>query len=302
MKRIAWGIVVGGVAAAAFAGSGVAGATGETWTPDYDVNGAQLFLGPDGASPAWELPASFTSSSGTTLTGADYLTTSPGGFNDQFITDTGAIYDQDQMGGGFTNLYYYDPVGDSAPVDIMKTPFGTVDLSSMASLFAPHDFGAVTSLAGPIGDNNIGAALGLYDKIGGLWTGLGSAGLTALQGPDSSSLVWSTPVEFSGGSGADATTLTGTEYVLSLNNVEFVDNAGDVFGQHELFPFVDNLYYDPAGGPAQDYLQTMFGLVDLSSVASWFAPADVSDLVAASPLADLADAGLYSVLDLGLPS
>lgn len=119
MKRIAWGIVVGGAAAAAFAGSGVAGATGETWTPDYDVNGAQLFaglptLGQEAWSPAWELPASFTSGNGTVLTGTDYITQSGGGLNDEFITKDGAVFDQNQVFPGFTNLYY-DPAGAAPP-------------------------------------------------------------------------------------------------------------------------------------------------------------------------------------------
>jgi hypothetical protein len=106
---------------------------------------------------------------------------------------------------------------------------------------------------------------------------------------------------FTVGSGPDALTLTGTEYVASPTDVEFVDKAGDVFDEHALtyglFP-VENLYYDPAGGPAQDYLQTIFGSINLSPFASWFAPTDVADLVTPSPAADLADAGLYSALDL----
>jgi hypothetical protein len=67
-----------------------------------------------------------------------------------------------------------------------------------------------------------------------------------------------------------------------------------VFG---LFP-VENLYYDPVNGPAVDEVSTIFGNIDLSPFASWFAPTDVADLVTPSPAADLADAGLYSALDL----
>lgn len=316
MKRIAWGIVVGGAVAAAYAGSAAATADPASWTPDYDVAGAQLnaamsFPGP--WSPVWELPASFTSSTGTTLTGTDYLTTAPGGFNDDFVTNTGATYDQDQLLPGFTNLYY-DPSADGTAVDVMKTPFGNIDLSAMASTFAPVDF-ETTSPATTVGHNivvtddatyNIGEAIGLSDKEGGAWIGglTDGAAITVLQTPDSS-LVWAAPAAYSGGTGADATTLTGTLYVTSPRDVEFVDKAGDVFDERTLvsglFP-MENLYYDPVGGPAQDYLQTIFGNVDISPIASWLAPTEVSDLTSPSLLPDLSDAGLYSALDLGLPS
>ncbi|MEB3049959.1 hypothetical protein KV112_09480 [Mycolicibacter sp. MYC123] len=318
MKHIAWGIVIGGAAAAAFAGSGVANADPASWTPSYDVDGAQLFaglptLGQEAWSPAWELPVSFTSSDGTTLTGTDYITASSGGFNDEFITKDGATYDQNQLLPGFTNLYY-DPAGDGTAVDVMKTPFGNVDLSSMASTFAPPELPTVN--AETVGHNivvadgaiyRIGEAIGLSDK-----TGVAAAGgltdpatITTLQTPESS-LVWAAPAAYTDHSGVDATTLTGNLYVTSPTDVEFVDQAGDVFDQHTLVSglfFVENLYYDPVNGPAVDKALTPFGLVDLSSVASWFAPADVSDLsVTPSPVSDLADAGLYSALDLGLPS
>jgi len=316
MKRVAWGIVVGGAVAAAFAGSGVAGATGSTWTPDYDVGGAQLFVGPSPVvSPyqfgsAWELPAIFTSSTGTILTGTDYLTLAPGGLNDEFVTEGGAVYDQNQLGGGFTNLYYDAGTGHAA-VDMMKTPVGNIDLSWMASSFAP-DFATSTFPAATTGDNlfadqpRVGAALGLYNNIGGYWSGgpTDSSAITALQAPDSS-LVWSAPATYTEGTGADVSTLIGTEYVTSPGDVEFVTDSGAVFDEKilssGLFP-VDNLYYDPVNGPAVDELQTIFGNVNLSPIASWFAPVDVADLVTPAPLTDLADAGLYSVLDLGLPS
>lgn len=319
MKRVAWGIVVGGAVAAAFAGS-AANATGDTWTPDYDVGGAQLFaqlptLTQEGWSPVWELPASFTTSTGATLTGTDYLTTSSGGFNDEFITKEGAVYDQNQLGGGFTNLYY-DPSSIGTAVDMMKTPFGTVDLSSMASLFAPADVTGL-STAAEVGNNIVFADFGGIRIQGALdldngqsghgWAGgpADGATVTTMQAPDSS-LVWSVPTTFTQTIGAHTTTLTGTEYLTSPTDVEFVDKAGDVFDQHLLAAsgllFADNHYYDPVDGPAQDVLETTFGNWDISPIASWFAPAEVADLVTPSLLTDLADAGLYSVLDLGLPS
>ncbi|MBS9532821.1 hypothetical protein KIH27_04365 [Mycobacterium sp. M1] len=308
MKRVAWGIVVGGAVAAAFAGSATANADSASWVPDYSVDNAKLFLGPDQTSAAWELPdTSFTHGTGAdavTLTGTDYITKSAGGFNDQFITNTGAMYEQDQLGGGFTNLFYDDGAGHI--VDTMKTPFGNVDLSSLGTSLLPGAFDATTSPAAPVGDAFIGAALGLYKDADATWTGGDDHdALTALQAPDSSSLIWSAPATFTS-NGADATTLTGTEYILSPTNTEFIDKAGDVFDQHLLSGGifgVDNLYYDPVNGPAVDVLHSAFGNFDISPLASWFAPTvDVSDLTAASPVSDLTDAGLYSALDLGLPT
>lgn len=177
MKRIAWGIVVGGAVAAAFTDSAVANATGETWTPDYDVGNAQLLaqmpaLGERGWSPAWELPASFTSGTGTTLTGTDYITQSGGGFTDEFATKDGAIFEQSQLFPGLTNLYYH-PAGDGAVVDVMKTPFGNIDLSSAPS-WAVSDLTQLGDAA-TVGQNivvtdvafgRIGQAIGLSDKNG----------------------------------------------------------------------------------------------------------------------------------------
>lgn len=316
MKHFVWGIAVGGAVAAAYAGSAAATADPASWTPDYDVDGAQLnaamsYWGP--WSPVWELPASFTSSTGTTLTGTDYLTTAPGGFNDDFVTNTGATYDQDQLLPGFTNLYY-DPSADGTAVDVMKTPLGNIDLSAMASTFAPVDFETM-SPATTVGQNivftdsggdRITGALGLTEK-GSDWVGgpATDANVTPLVTPESG-LVWSVPATFTDRTGTDAvTSLTGTEYVTSPTDVEFVDKAGDVFSQQTWVPglfVVDNLYYDPVDGPAQDYLQTIFGNFDISPLASWLAPTDVSDLTSPSLLPDLADAGLYSALDLGLPT
>jgi len=308
MKRIAWGIVAAGAAAAAVASSGAANATGETWTPDYDLGNAQLFaqmpaLGERGWSPAWELPASFTSSDGTTLTGTDYLTQSGGGLNNEFVTGDGAVFDQDQLFPGFTNLYY-DPAGDGAAVDVLKTPFGDVDLASAPSWAVP-DFpqGSADVVGHNIvvtdsGGSRITEALGLSN--GSIhWAGGPTAtSVTPMETPDSS-LVWAVPATFTTGDGG--TTLTGTEYVTSPTDVEFVDQSGDVFDQHALvygsFP-VENLYYDPVNGPAVDEIHTILGNVDISPIASWFAPTDVADLVTPSPVTDLTDAGLYSALDL----
>lgn len=309
MKRIAWGIVVGG-ATAAFVGSAAANATGDTWTPNYDVDHAQLLAGPGLNSAALELPASVTSSDGTILTGTDYVSLTPGGFDDEFVTGSGAIFDQNQLFPGFTNLYYA-PVGGDA-VDVMKTPFGTVDLSSMASTFAPADIERTFAPAATVGQNfvvadgatyRIGEALGLYDNtvVSAAGELTSDATITTMQAPDTS-LVWAAPAAYTVGTGADATTLTGTLYVTSPTDVEFVDKAGDVFDQNLLVSgpfFVENLYYDPVNGPAVDQALTPLGLVDLSPIAPWFAPTDVSDLVAATPpVSDLSDAGLYSVLDL----
>lgn len=318
MKRIVWGIVVGGAAAAAFAGSAAANADPASWTADYDVDKAQWYAGQGplvyGWKSAWEMPASFTHGTGTdatTLTGTDYLTQSLGALNNEFVTSSGAIYDQEQFGGGFTNLYY-DPVHGTA-TDVMNTPFGNIDLSSMASTFAPNDWGLST--AATVGENvvvtddatsQIWSALGLYNNNVGWLGGLtgDSSTITSLQGTDSQ-LVWAAPASYSDGIGEGATTLTGQLYVTAPLDVAFVDKAGDVFSQDNLVStpllVVDNVYYDPAGGTAQDYLSTDFGLINISPLAFLFAP-DVSDLVTPTPTADLTDAGLFSALDLGLPS
>lgn len=85
------------------------------------------------------------------LTVHHYLTQSlfGGGINNQFVTDAGDIYNQNQLGMGFTNLYY-DAEGDGKDViDVMKIPFGNFDLSSLASWFAPTDY-SDTDVASPV--------------------------------------------------------------------------------------------------------------------------------------------------------
>jgi hypothetical protein len=189
----------------------------------------------------------------------------------------------------------------------MKTPFGSFDMSSMASTFAPAELPTVNAetvghniVVGDGGGVRITQALELSNGSAHWAGGPTATSVTPMETPDSA-LVWAVPATFMSGVGIDEKTLTGTEYVTSPTDVEFVDKAGDVFDQHAfvygLFP-VENLYYDPVNGPAVDEIQTIFGSVDISPLASWFAPADVADLVTPAPVADLADAGLYSALDL----
>lgn len=313
MKRITLGIVAGGAGVAALLAAAAANADTSSWTPDYTVDNATLYAGPSLNSPAWELPASFSYGTGTdatTLTGTDYLMKSAGGLNDEFITKGGAIYDQNQLGGGYTNLYYDSGASGASPVDIMKTPFGQFNVSSLASWFAPPAFPVGTAeevghnfVIADFGGTYIQQALSLYnsDQTGWLGGPTDKDVITSMQTPGSS-LVWSVPTSFTQGSGADATTLTGTEYVTSPTDVEFVTKSGDIFDQDQWSSGLVNAYYDPKGGIAQDFLYTDFGIFNLSSIASWFAPADVADLTTPSPDADLSDAGLYSALDLGLPS
>lgn len=298
---------------AALLGAAAAQADTSSWTPNYTVDNATLYAGlPALNDGSWQLPASFSHGTGAdaiTLTGTDYLMKSGGGFNDEFITKGGAIYDQNQLGGGFTNLYYDAGTGHTA-VDVLKTPLGDIHLASAPSWAVPTFPTSTAEEAGHnvvVADNatdRIVSALGL-SKAGEFSGGLTpDATITPLLTKDSS-LVWSAPPSYTDGTGADATTLTGNLYVTSPTDVEFVDKAGDVFDQNTLvsgFLPVVNLYYDPVGGPDQDYLLTIFGNINISSFASWFAPADVADLTAPSPEADLTDAGLYSALDLGLPA
>src|SRR5690625_1449 len=150
MKAIALGVVAGGATVAAFLTAAAANAdegtdpgtdgggdtaTTASWSPVYQSDEAQLVQGSD-SSLYWATPSSFTNGD-TTLHGDTYITQSPGGFNTVFVTDDGDVYNQNQLFPGFTNLYYNPAGDDTAAVDTLKTPFGPIDLSSMASTFAP---------------------------------------------------------------------------------------------------------------------------------------------------------------------
>lgn len=319
MKRSAWGIVVGGAAAAALAGSAAANATGDvTWTPDYTVDNATAYQMPGSSSVGWDLPASFTSSTGATLTGTDFVIPSGGGYDDVFQTGAGAVYAQDQLFPGFTNLYYDAGTTGAVPVDMMKTPFGAVNLSSLAALFAPDYSHAVAVPSADLVASDTGLAnaldLGPGDHKDATWThgyGTDNAGLLQLTG--SSALAYELPdTTFTS---SDGTVLTGTDwvtqtlsfgkYVYGYDN-EFITNTGALYDQHQLAPdFTNYYYYDPSVSmSAVDFLQTPFGTFNMSWIAPWvYEPVDyVEHATALSPVTDLTDAGLYSVLDLGLPS
>lgn len=315
MKRLALGIVTGGAAAAAFFGSATAHATGETWTPDYNVEGATLVQAPGSTSLTWELPASFTGTGGAspvTLTGTDYVTPSSGGFNDEFVTSTGAIYDQDQLGLGYTNLYY-DPNPGSATdkiVDVMKTPFGNVNISSLASYFTPADPSKFITSTDAEQNAGLYSALDLGLKTAPTatspehWAPVYGA-THEVAASSTGAPVWEQSATFNG-TGADSTTLTGTDYLtpsLGGYNNEFVTSGGAIYDQDQLFQGYTNLYYDASStGTAVDFLKTPFGEFNISPFASFFTPTDYTHVVDATPLADLTNAGLYSALDLGLPA
>lgn len=317
MKHIAWEIVAGGAVAAAFAGSATANATGDTWTPNYDVDNATAYQMPGSSSVGWDLPASFTSGAGTTLTGTDFVIPSAGGYDDVFQTGAGAVYAQDQLFPGFTNLYYDAGTTGAVPVDMMKTPFGSVNLSSLASLFAPdYSHAAPVPSAGLVAsDTDLGDALGLGpgDHKDATWTpdyGTHNAGLLQL---NDGALAWQLPdTTFTS---SDGTVLTGTDWVTQTlfagqhiygYDNEFITNTGALYDQHQLAPDITNYYYyDPSVSmSAVDFLQTPLGTFNMSWIAPWvFEPMDyVEHATALSPLTDLTDAGLYSALDLGLPS
>lgn len=314
MNRAALGIIAGGVFAGAYFGAATANAD-PSWTPDYDLGDATMRqVGP--SSVAWAVPATFTNGT-TTLTGTDYLFPSAGGYENEFITSDGALYDQDQWLPGYTNLYYFDPT-TFASADVVKTPFGPITLPPLVGgLFKPSDFAtlpAVPSAALVASDTGLGQALTLVpgDQLDGVtWTsdyaGLDEASL--LQVPGSSSLAWEIPdTTWTSSTG---TTLTGTDYVsqtLSFGQYvfgydnEFVTDDGGVYDQLQFAPGFTNLYYDgPLDGHYPiDVLLTPFGNFDLDDVTSWFTPADYADASVLTPLTALQDSGLYSVLDLAL--
>ena len=309
MKHVALGIVTGGAAAAAYFGAAMAHADPgtESWSPIYGTDSATLVQAPGSQSLAWDLPASFTNGS-TTLTGTDYLAPSSGGFNNEFVTSTGATYDQDQLFPGVTNLYYDSGVSGAAPVDVLKTSFGDFNVSSWASLFpaptVPKDFvdsGTALQNAGLYSALDLGPD----GKNGSEPTWTPSYGdVTEVTPKAGGAPVWE--VQNTTFTPSAGTTLTGTDYLApsagGYDN-EFVTTGGAIYDQDQLFPGVTNLYYDSGSdGTPVDILKTSFGDFNISSMASWLPLADYTDAVPATPDVDLTDAGLYSALDLGLPT
>lgn len=318
MKFRALGVAVGGAAAAAFLAAGTANAdTAEapaepTWTPVYQTDTAEVLQQANSFINTWAVGSTFVNGD-TTLVGTTYLTPSTGGLNTLFIDEaTKDVYNQNQLGLGFTNLYY-DAGGDGKDVvDILKTPFGNIDISSMASLFAPED---VSNLHEVSPEKALESA-GLYSALNLAygkeipenltWTpvyGIDDAQL--LVDNDPFSQTWKLNATFAPSEGD---TLVGTNYLTEslfgagINNV-FVTHDGDVYAQNQLGFGFTNLYYDAAGDDtaAIDILKTPFGNFDMSWAASWFAPADYSEVDVITPDAYLEAAGLYSALDLGLP-
>ncbi|MEB3070767.1 hypothetical protein [[Mycobacterium] vasticus] len=312
MKSVALGVVAGGAVAAAFFTAAAANAEvtptpAPTWAPNYSIDTAELLQGANSPT-TWAVDSTFTKGS-TVLEGTTYVTSSAGGFNTVFIDENKDVYNQNQLGMGFTNLYY-DKGGDGKDViDIIKTPFGNFDISSMASTFAPADMSKLTeaSPAELLKDAGLYSALNLgLDKNAPAdvnWSPTyGAAQLLADKDPFSQTWRVEDTTFTRGG-----VELTGTNYLTQslfgggINNL-FVTEAGDVYNQNQLGMGFTNLYYDADGDGKDviDIMKTPFGNFDISSLASWFAPTDYSDAVAATPLADLTDAGLYSALDLGL--
>ncbi|MBS9532820.1 hypothetical protein KIH27_04360 [Mycobacterium sp. M1] len=305
MKRIAWGVIGGGAVVAAFAGAAAANATGGDWTADYDVKDAQFVATPGYSyEPWWQLPVTFTHGTGadaTTLTGTEYLEVSPLGLDERFVTSGGASYGVLHDLPGLTQLAYNPGAGDPG-VGVFETPFGDLKRSLPAQPSAP-DSDVSPPTSSPVTPPSIQDALGMGGGGTTTWTGgmADHATLTPLE-TSSSALVWSAPATFTDGTGPDAPVLTGTEYVSSSTDAEFVTDSGTVFAQDNWGSGFVNLYYDPANGPAQDELETMFGNLNLSPFASLLAPTVVSDLTAPSLPADIPDADMFSALDLGLPS
>ncbi|NDJ91805.1 hypothetical protein [Mycolicibacter kumamotonensis] len=318
MKFRALGVAVGGAAAAAFLAAGTANAdTAETpaptWTPVYQIDTAEVLQQANSFINTWAVGSTFVNAD-TTLVGTTYLTPSTGGLNTLFIDEaTKDVYNQNQLGLGFTNLYY-DAAGDGKDVvDILKTPFGNIDMSSMASLFAPADVSTLIEVspekalesAGLYSALNLAYGKDLPENL--TWTPVyGTDDAQLLVDQDPFSQTWKLNATFVPSEGD---TLVGTNYLTEslfgagINDV-FVTDDGDVYAQNQLGFGFTNLYYNAAGDDtaAVDFLKTPFGNIDMSWAASWFAPADYSDVDVITPDADLAAAGLYSALDLGLPT
>ncbi len=312
MKAIALGAVAGGAAVAAFLTAGAANAEAGTstmdWTPVYDDAAAKLLQGPD--SLIWSVPSTFTPIEGDTLEGDTYITHSPGGFNTIFVDDNGDIYAQNQLFPGFTNLYYDEGGDGKDAVDFLKTPFGQIDLSSMAASFAPADLSELPEASPLEALQSAGLYsalnLGLDEVPDGLkWEpDYDLAGAQLLADDDPFSQTWKLDASFTNTEGE---TITGTNYVTQslfgggIDN-QFVTEDGAIYAQDQLGFGFTNLYYDPdtEDGDIVDILKTPFGNFDISWMASAFEPTDFADVEVANPLTDLADAGLYSALDLGL--
>ena len=323
MKAIALGVVAGGATVAAFLTAAAANAdegtdpgtdgggdtaTTASWSPVYQSDEAQLVQGSD-SSLYWATPSSFTNGD-TTLDGDTYITQSPGGFNTVFVTDDGDVYAQNQLFPGFTNLYYDAAGDDTAAVDTLKTPFGPIDLSSMASTFAPPSMDDLEAASPLEALQNAGLYsalnLGLDPDAGDVtWTpnygDLSDAQLLADDDPYSQT--WQLDnVTFTNSDGDE---LTGTNYVTqSMFGIDdqFVTEDGATYDQDQLGFGFTNLYHDPGteDGDIVDMLKTPFGTFDITWMADAFTPTDFSDAVPATALDDLTDAGLYSALDLGL--
>jgi hypothetical protein len=140
-----------------------------TWTPDYGTDNAGLLQLTGSSALAWELPdTTFTASNGTVLTGTDWVTQTlfAGdhiyGYDNEFITNTGALYDQHQLAPDFTNVYYYDPSVSLSAVDLLQTPVGDINMSWAAPLFEPMDYIEHATALSPLTDL---ADAGLYSAL-----------------------------------------------------------------------------------------------------------------------------------------
>lgn len=303
-------MVIGGVAAAFF-GSAAAHADDSSWSPIYDTDSATLVQVLGRSTLTWDVPASFTNGT-TTLSGTDYVAPSAGGFNDEFVTNSGAVYDQDQLFPGFTNLYYDAGTKGATAVDVFKTPFGDIPANWAASQFTPADptFFITSTEALANSQPNLDVLLNLGPDSSGLegWSPVdGTVTEVANKG---AAPVWEVPATFSPVTDAGVATLTGTEsgteYLapspIGGYDFEFVTNTGAVYDEDILFQEVVNLYYDSGakGASPVDILYTPFGHLNISWAASLFTPTNYASAVAVTPTDDLTNAGLYSALDLGL--
>lgn len=194
MHRIAsLGVLAGGMSMAAWMATGIAGAApdtdvghpGETdaWyasdsaygtDPYYDLDDA-LQLQDGLFSTTWQVDATFDSDVlDETVRGTLYETQSLfGGYDSVLVTgensDADGIYEQNDWGLGFTNVYFNPAGDDTDAVDYLLTPFGDVDLSWMASWFAP-DTGFLEGLDGTAVESTDALSDALSDT--GLYTAL----------------------------------------------------------------------------------------------------------------------------------
>lgn len=103
--------------------------------------------------PIWHwADATLAEGSGDPTDGQLFMNTNGlSGYNLEFVGNNDSLYNFSQWGFGFTNMYF-DP-GDGSPVeDILKTPFGDMNLSWLSWAFTPADYSSSTDGGSALAD------------------------------------------------------------------------------------------------------------------------------------------------------